>query len=199
MGGEPLPMLPAEPVTGTKMENLAEHLVLNADDPADVTFEFAPGKFVRLDTPANLEPGDERSPLLVGHLIVGGALAALFVGAVVQPRKPPGLWHVFTIAALTAGVISTNCSAPIRGKSKITDTTTQFQQVLQVLSPHVPIVSPRTWGEPAGRTTGRGQQAGRTRRTPRPRIMRPRRRSRARNRLPQPDDTDRVRPAATRR
>ena len=34
MGGEPLPMLPAALVTGTKMEALVEHLVPNADDLA---------------------------------------------------------------------------------------------------------------------------------------------------------------------
>ena len=148
MGGELLPMLSVEPVTGTKMETPAGHLVPNADDPAGDTFEFLPGKFVRLDMPINLKPGVERSPLHVGHLVVDGAPAALFVGAVVQLRKLSRLWRVLTIAALTVGVISTNRSAPTQGESKITDNTTQFQPTLQVFSPHDPTGSPRTWGEP---------------------------------------------------
>ena len=58
MGDEPLPMLPAEQVTGTEMDTLAEHLVSNADDPVDDAFEFVPGKFVRPGTPVNPKPGD---------------------------------------------------------------------------------------------------------------------------------------------
>ena len=41
--------------------------------------------------PVNLKPGDERSPLLAGHIIAGGALTALFAGAVIQLRKLSGL------------------------------------------------------------------------------------------------------------
>ena len=148
MEGGPLPKLPTEPATGTKMETLAEHLAPNADDPADDAFKFVPGNFVRLDKPANLRPGDERSPLLVGHLIVGGALAALFVGAVVQIRKLSGLWRVLAVTALTVGMISTNRNAPTRHESKITDITAHYEQTLQVFSPGGTLVSPRTWGEP---------------------------------------------------
>ena len=101
-----------------------------ADDPANDASEVVPGKFVCLDTPVNLKPGDERSPLLVGHLAVGGAPAALFVGAGVQLHRLARLWRVLTIATLTTGVISTNRSAPNWGESKITDITTQFEQAL---------------------------------------------------------------------
>ena len=72
--GGPPPELPAEPVTGTKMEPLAEHLVPDANNPTDDALTFVPGTFVRLGKPANLTPGDDRSPLLVGYIIVGGAL-----------------------------------------------------------------------------------------------------------------------------
>ena len=50
--GDPLLKLPVEPVTGTKMETFAEHLVPNSDDPADNASTFVPGKLVRLGTPA---------------------------------------------------------------------------------------------------------------------------------------------------
>ena len=52
------------------MDSLPEHLVPNADNPVDGAFEFVSGKFARLDTPVNLNPGDERSPLLVAGLAV---------------------------------------------------------------------------------------------------------------------------------
>ena len=136
----------------------------NADDPADVASKFVSGKFVRLATPVNPTPGGERSPLLVGHVVVGGTLAALFVGAVVQLRKLSGLWRVLTTVAFTSGVISTNRSAPIRDESRITDVTTQLQQTLQVFSLKGPVVSPRTWGEPpvgTGMLTERGRHLGR--------------------------------------
>ena len=55
MKGGPFPRLPAEPVVGTKMETLVEHLVPNSDDPADDTSTFVPNRFVRIDTPANLQ------------------------------------------------------------------------------------------------------------------------------------------------
>ena len=120
-------MLPTRPAAGTKMETLGEHIVPSADDPADNAFTFVPVKFVRLDTPVNLKPDDDRSPLLAGHVVVGCALAALFAGVVVQLRKFSGLWRVLTIVALTVGMISTNHSASTRRESEITDITTQLQ------------------------------------------------------------------------
>ena len=90
MGGCPLSMLPTKPATGTKMETLGEHLVPSANDPTDDPFTFVPSKFVRLSTPVNLKPGDDRNPLLAGHVVVGGAPAAPFVGVVVQLRRFSG-------------------------------------------------------------------------------------------------------------
>ena len=60
MKGDPLSKLPTEPVTGTKMETLAEHLVSNSDDQVDDAPTFVPGKFVRLNTPVNLKPGGDQ-------------------------------------------------------------------------------------------------------------------------------------------
>ena len=82
--------------------------------------------FVHLDEPVKLTPDDDRTSLLVGHITVGGAPAALFVGAVVRLRKRSGLRRILTITTLTVNVISTNRAAPTQGESGITGVTTQF-------------------------------------------------------------------------
>ena len=146
--GDPLPKLPAEPATGAKMETLAEHLVSNADDQANDAFEFVPGEFVRLETSIHITPNDERSPLLAGHLFVGGAPSALFVGAIAALRKLPGLWRVLKVAAVSVSIISTNHSEPTRRNSPIADITEQFEQRFQVFPANGTLMSPRTWGEP---------------------------------------------------
>ena len=87
MHGGPLPKLPAEPITCTKTKTFAEHLVPNSDNSANDDFTSVSGTSVHPGKPANLTPGDDRSPLLVGHLIVGGAPTAIFVGTVVKIRK----------------------------------------------------------------------------------------------------------------
>ena len=103
---------------------------------------------MRLDEPVHLRPDDTRSPLLVGHVVTGGAFIALFVGAVVKLRNYWVLWRVLKLATLTTGVVSTNRAAPIRGESSIADVTAHCEQTLQVFPPNGKIVSPRTWDEP---------------------------------------------------
>ena len=114
------------------MDTLAGHVVPSADNPANDTFKFVPGEFVRLYEPVHLRPDDTRSPLLVGHVVAGGALAALFVGTVVKLRKYRVLWRVLTLATLTTGVILTNRAAPTRGESGIAGVTAHYEQTLQV-------------------------------------------------------------------
>ena len=148
MDSGPPPRPPAEPAAGARVYTLAERVVPNTDNSTNDTFKFVPGEFVRLGEPVRLRPDDTRSPLLVGHVVTGGAFIALFVGAVVKLRNYWVLWRVLKLATLTTGVVSTNRAAPIRGESSIADVTAHCEQTLQVFPPNGKIVSPRTWDEP---------------------------------------------------
>ena len=87
------------PVAGTKMRTFADHLVPNADGPADDPFTFVAGDIVRLEEPTNLVPGDNRSPPVIGHVAIGSALSTIFVGPIVTIRRLSGFWCVLKIAA----------------------------------------------------------------------------------------------------
>ena len=64
----------------TAAESLTSHLVSKEDMPED---SFVGGTIIRLQEPRHIDDKDDRSPIVVGHVIVGAEGSELFVGSLV--------------------------------------------------------------------------------------------------------------------
>ena len=107
---------------------------------------FVGGATVRLQEPRHIDDKDARSPIVVGHVVIGGAGSELFVGSLVTVAHLTGRWRILTLGD-TMTIISQDRTAPyIRGIA-LDDVTEQFTQRLRVYAPHT-MVLPRTWSEP---------------------------------------------------
>ena len=97
------------------VESFTSHLVSKWETPMD---SFTRGTTVRLDKPHQMGAPDARSPIIVGHVVIGGAGNHLFVGSPVRIKGKRGSLLVLDVDDV-ATVISQDYNAPCcRGISR---------------------------------------------------------------------------------
>ena len=125
---------------GAIAESLESHLVSKEETPPD---SFVGDTIVRLQEPRHIDDNDARSPIVVGHVVVGNAGSELFIEYLVTVGHLTGRWQILSLGD-TMTVISQDRKAPCRQKIVLDDVTDQSAQKLKVYAPHTAI-SPRTW------------------------------------------------------
>ena len=103
-------------------ESLTSHLVSKDDTPGD---SFVGGTIIRLREPRHIDDKDDRSPIVVGYVVVGAEGSDLFVGSLVTVAQVVGRWRILTMGD-TMVAISQDRSVPYRRDIALDDVTEQL-------------------------------------------------------------------------